>query len=98
MASLLHLSTTVRLVVKEKQVMIQINDIQENSHSIELSPEEAAAINGGGVLRTLIGGVVGGIVGGIAGGLIGGPVDIVGGVAAGVSAGSTLGDAVEEAL
>lgn len=98
MPSSLHLSTTVNLVVEEKQVMIQINDLQENFQFIELSPEETGAIAGGGPLGRLIGGVIGGVAGGIAGGLLGGPVGIVGGVAAGVSAGSTLGDAIEEAF
>ncbi len=60
----------------------------ETFFDAELSPEEAAVVNGGGWLGALAGGVVGGV----SGFLIGGP----GGAAAGAISGGIIGNAIEE--
>ncbi|WYL93878.1 MAG: hypothetical protein HEQ35_08340 [Gloeotrichia echinulata IR180] len=65
-------------------------ELQDNSLLSELSPEEIAAINGGGLLGKIFGGIVGAIIGFFGGG--------PGGIIPGAQAGAKLGDYVQEAL
>jgi uncharacterized protein YcfJ len=63
-------------------------ELQDNLLLSELSPEEIAAINGGGWLGRLVGAIVGGVIGFFAGG--------PGGIIAGAEAGARLGDYIED--
>ncbi|MCM0589042.1 MAG: hypothetical protein ACSI46_01950 [Gloeotrichia echinulata DVL01] len=66
-------------------------ELQDNSLLSELSPEEIAAINGGGWFGKIFGGIVGAVIGFFGGGGLGGIIP-------GAKAGAKLGDYIEEAL
>ena len=53
---------------------LPVTKLEEKSLLIKLSPEEIAAINGGGWKGAIIGGIVGGALGGLIGIAIGVPL------------------------